>query len=53
MNDLISVIVPAYNAEAFIDRCLNSLLRQTYENLEIICTMMLSSSVAGLNARPS
>ena len=37
MNDLISVIVPAYNAEAFIDRCLNSLLRQTYENLEIIC----------------
>ena len=37
MNDLISVIVPAYNAEAFIERCLNSLLRQTYENLEIIC----------------
>lgn len=36
-SDLISVIVPVYNAERDLDRCLLSLLNQTYENLEIIC----------------
>lgn len=36
-DDLISVIVPAYNAASFIERCLNSILNQTYKNLEIIC----------------
>ena len=35
-NDLISVIIPAYNAEATITRCINSIQRQTYSNLEII-----------------
>lgn len=32
----ISVIVPAYNVEKYISRCLNSLLKQTYKNLEVI-----------------
>lgn len=37
MNEkLISVIVPAYNVENYIRRCLDSLVSQTYENLEII-----------------
>lgn len=37
MNDeLISVIVPVYNVEKFLSRCLDSLLCQTYKNLEII-----------------
>ena len=36
MNDLISIIVPVYNVEQYLDRCVKSLLQQTYKNLEII-----------------
>lgn len=35
-KDLISVIIPAYNAEKYIERCLKSIQAQTYNNLEII-----------------
>ena len=35
-NALITVVVPVYNVEAYLDRCLNSIVHQTYENLEII-----------------
>lgn len=35
-NEKISVIVPAYNTGRWIIRCLDSLLNQTYENLEVI-----------------
>lgn len=33
---LISVIVPVYNVQSYLDRCMNSLVSQTYQNLEII-----------------
>lgn len=33
---LISVIVPVYNVERYIERCVDSILAQTYTNLEII-----------------
>lgn len=33
----ISVIVPVYNVERFLKRCLDSICNQTYRNLEIIC----------------
>lgn len=36
MKPLISVIVPAYNIENYIERSLKSICKQTYENLEII-----------------
>lgn len=34
--DLISVIVPVYNVELYLEQCLNSIINQTYKNLEII-----------------
>lgn len=36
MNSLISVIVPIYNVEDYLDRCVDSIINQTYKNLEII-----------------
>ena len=36
MQPLISVIIPAYNIEDYIERCLKSVCAQTYTNLEII-----------------
>ena len=36
MNALISIIIPAYNIENYISTCLDSLLAQTYRDLEII-----------------
>lgn len=36
MNALVSVIVPIYNVEQYMDRCVESIVNQTYENLEII-----------------
>lgn len=35
-NNLISVIVPVYNLENYIERCLKSIQNQTYSNIEII-----------------
>lgn len=32
----ISVIIPAYNVEKYIRRCMDSLVNQTYEKLEVI-----------------
>lgn len=36
MNELVSIIIPVYNAEKYIEKCLNSIINQTYTNLEII-----------------
>ena len=35
-NGLVSVVVPIYNVEKYLDRCINSIVNQTYKNLEII-----------------
>ena len=32
---LISIIVPVYNAEPYLDNCLDSIAAQTWENLEV------------------
>ena len=36
MEDLVSVVLPAYNHEKFIKECIESVLNQTYKNLEIL-----------------
>lgn len=35
MEDKITVIVPVYNVEKYLQRCISSIIAQTYENLEI------------------
>lgn len=37
MQDLISIVVPVYNCEKYLEECMNSLCSQTYKNIEIIC----------------
>ena len=36
MTEKITIIVPVYNVEHYLDKCLDSLINQTYKNLEII-----------------
>lgn len=36
MDDLISVIVPVYKVEKYLNRCIDSIINQTYRNIEVI-----------------
>ena len=35
-NELISIIVPVYNVEQYLIKCVDSIINQTYTNIEII-----------------
>ena len=35
-NGLVTVIVPVYNVECYLDKCISSIVQQSYNNLEII-----------------
>lgn len=35
-SNLVTIIVPVYNVEKYLERCLNSIIKQSYSNLEII-----------------
>lgn len=47
MNPLISIIVPVYNVEAYLAKCVDSILAQTYTNLEIFLVNDGSSDCCG------
>ena len=36
MKDKISVIVPVFNVEKYLEKCIDSIINQTYKNLQII-----------------
>ena len=36
MKPLVSVIVPVYNVEKYVLKCLESIREQTYQNIEIV-----------------
>ncbi|AGR78442.1 glycosyltransferase, family 2 [Aliarcobacter butzleri 7h1h] len=36
MNKLVSIIIPVYNTEEYLDKCLNSCINQTFKDIEII-----------------
>lgn len=36
INELVTVIIPIYNVEKYLDECMQSIINQTYNNLEII-----------------
>lgn len=51
MQDVkVSIIVPIYNVEKYIDRCVNSLVCQTYRNIEIILVDDGSKDLSGKKA---
>lgn len=37
MMDKVSIIIPVYNTEKYLEKCIKSVCNQTYQNLEIIC----------------
>nr|WP_296456162.1 glycosyltransferase [uncultured Acetatifactor sp.] len=48
MNSLVSIIVPVYNVENFLEECINSIRKQTYRNIEIILVNDGSTDSSGL-----
>ena len=48
VEDLISIIIPVYNAEKYILECVESIEKQTYQNFEIILVDDGSTDQSGI-----
>ena len=46
-NPTVSIIIPVYNAEGTITRCLDSIIHQTYSSIEVIIIDDGSSDLSG------
>lgn len=47
MDELISIIVPVYNSEKYLPECVDSIINQTYQNLQIILVDDCSTDSSG------
>ncbi|CAG6351957.1 putative glycosyltransferase YibD [Streptococcus pneumoniae] len=47
MDDKITVIVPVYNVENYLRKCLDSIITQTYKNIEIVVVNDGSTDASG------
>ena len=45
---MISIIIPVYNVEQYLDKCLQSVINQTYQDIEIILVDDGSSDNSGI-----
>ena len=48
MKELVSVVLPVYNVEKYLERCIESVIHQTYINLDIILVDDGSTDSSGL-----
>ena len=46
-NLLVSVVVPVYNSESFLDQCIQSIVNQSYKNIEVILVNDGSTDTSG------
>ena len=44
MKDLISIVIPVYNVKEYLTECFQSIVLQTYQNLEILYNSQLNST---------
>ncbi len=47
LNDLISIIIPVYNVEEYLDECIESVIIQSYKNIEVILVDDGSTDLSG------
>ena len=50
-KEVVSIVIPIYNVETYLKQCLETIVNQTYPNLEIILVMMVLLTIQRRFAR--